>query len=72
MDGSSIEQAVSYPINNTPPNALSDPLYYPAPLVGVRAIDGLLTLGKGQRMWHFCRSEWARALFRDDGQKHRS
>src|SRR5579883_2284393 len=48
--------AISYSVNATPPNALTrrritDPLP-----VGVRAIDGLLTVGKGQRVGIFAGS----------------
>ncbi len=43
----------SRPINSDPPNALTRPLVSePLPL-GIRAIDGLLTCGKGQRVGIF-------------------
>lgn len=45
-----------YPIHNSPPNALSRPRIKVPLNVGVRAIDGLLTLGRGQRMGIFAGS----------------
>jgi len=43
----------SYPVHNTPPNPLSRRrISQPLP-TGIRAIDGLLTIGKGQRIGIF-------------------
>lgn len=56
MDGSVIEKLTCYPLNNTPPNALSRPRITQPLNVGVRAIDGLLTLGRGQRIGIFAGS----------------
>ena len=56
MDGKPPVEGVEFPISNTPPNPLarnriSEPLS-----VGVKAIDGLLTVGKGQRVGIFAGS----------------
>lgn len=52
-DGGGIGRAQSYPVENAPPPALRrqrvvQPMYF-----GVRALDGLLTCGKGQRIGVF-------------------
>ena len=48
--------AESFPISNTPPNPLTrNRIKEPLP-VGVKAIDGLLTVGKGQRIGIFAGS----------------
>lgn len=46
----------SYPTNNMPPNPILRPRIKEALSVGVRAIDGLLTIGKGQRVGIFAGS----------------
>jgi flagellum-specific ATP synthase len=46
----------SYPTANTPPNPLLRPRIQEPVSVGVRAIDGLLTIGKGQRVGIFAGS----------------
>lgn len=46
----------SYPTNNTPPNPILRPRIKEPLSVGVRAIDGLLTIGKGQRVGIFAGS----------------
>ncbi len=46
----------SYPVANQPPNPLTRPRIKETLPVGVRAIDGLLTIGKGQRMGIFAGS----------------
>src|SRR5205807_2408626 len=57
MDGGEpLDLAATYPLNADPPNALTrarirDPLQ-----VGVRALDGCLTIGKGQRVGIFAGS----------------
>ncbi len=45
-----------YPLQSAPPNALFRPRISESLSVGVRAIDGLLTLGRGQRMGIFAGS----------------
>ncbi|WP_139488987.1 flagellar protein export ATPase FliI [Brevibacillus dissolubilis] len=45
-----------YPTNNMPPNPLLRPRIVEPLSVGVRAIDGLLTIGKGQRVGIFAGS----------------
>jgi flagellum-specific ATP synthase len=46
----------SYPTNNMPPNPILRPRIQEPLSVGVRAIDGLLTIGKGQRVGIFAGS----------------
>ena len=46
----------AYPANNTPPNPILRPRIKEPLSVGVRAIDGLLTIGKGQRVGIFAGS----------------
>lgn len=46
----------TYPVLNTPPNALSRKMIEAPFVTGVRAIDGLLTLGEGQRVGIFAGS----------------
>ncbi|MGB9839451.1 flagellar protein export ATPase FliI, partial [Thermovenabulum sp.] len=51
-----IKNLTKYPLNNTPPNPVErKPIKEPLPL-GVRAIDALLTCGKGQRIGIFAGS----------------
>ncbi|NLW90327.1 MAG: flagellar protein export ATPase FliI [Syntrophomonadaceae bacterium] len=45
-----IKSELTYPVMNTPPNPLTRKRISEVLSVGVRAIDGLITLGKGQRM----------------------
>ncbi|MFY0542787.1 flagellar protein export ATPase FliI [Brevibacillus sp. H7] len=47
---------IHYPTNNMPPNPLLRPRICEPLSVGVRAIDGLLTIGKGQRVGIFAGS----------------
>lgn len=54
--GRAISHETAYPLHNRPPNALSRPRIKEPLHVGVRAIDGLLTLGRGQRMGIFAGS----------------
>lgn len=56
LDGRPLETVKSYPIHNTPPSAFFRPRIREILSVGVRAIDGLLTLGRGQRMGIFAGS----------------
>lgn len=54
--GRTIENAVYYPVDNTPPNPLSRTRIKEEFPLGVRAIDGLLTVGQGQRLGIFAGS----------------
>lgn len=45
-----LEGGQSYPLHNVPPPPMSRPRIAQPLTVGVRAIDGLLTLGRGQRV----------------------
>lgn len=56
MDGKPIFAQEYYPLHNSPPSALLRPRITEPLNVGVRAIDGLLTLGRGQRMGIFAGS----------------
>ncbi|HTQ09528.1 MAG TPA: FliI/YscN family ATPase [Fimbriimonadaceae bacterium] len=57
IDGlGSIESSRSYPILASPPNALQRRMIKRPLATGVRAIDGILTLGEGQRMGIFAGS----------------
>ena len=50
------EEKVWYPINGQPSNPMERPPITEVMELGVRAIDGLLTMGKGQRMGIFAGS----------------
>lgn len=55
-DKGPIDYEVEYPVENTPPNPLlRKRISEPMPL-GIKAIDGLLTVGKGQRIGIFAGS----------------
>ncbi|MGI6185240.1 MAG: flagellar protein export ATPase FliI [Brevibacillus sp.] len=56
LQGSIPPGLASYPTNNAPPNPLLRPRIREPLSVGVRAIDGLLTVGKGQRVGIFAGS----------------
>ena len=57
MDGGPpIAPETLYPVENMPPNPLGRPLITEAMPLGVRAIDGLLTVGRGQRIGIFAGS----------------
>lgn len=51
-----LKTKVSYPVYNTPPNPLMRKRIFEALPLGVKAIDGLITCGKGQRMGIFAGS----------------
>lgn len=54
MDGlGSVNTSESYPVDNSPPNPLSRKMITEPMSVGIRAIDGMLTFGKGQRVGIF-------------------
>jgi len=56
MDGKPSVEGTGFPITNTPPNPLERNRIRDALSVGVKAIDGLLTIGKGQRVGIFAGS----------------
>jgi len=56
MDGRPLPPGEAFPVSNMPPNPLSrNRIDTPLP-IGVKAIDGLLTIGKGQRVGIFAGS----------------
>ena len=56
LDGRPLQTETAYPLQNKPPNALLRPRILDMLSVGVRTIDGLLTIGRGQRMGIFAGS----------------
>jgi flagellum-specific ATP synthase len=56
LDGQPLHAKQAYPLHNNPPSAFLRPRITERLNVGVRAIDGLLTLGRGQRMGIFAGS----------------
>lgn len=56
IDGKEVSFQEYYPLHNSPPNALFRPRINDPLNVGVRVIDGMLTLGRGQRMGIFAGS----------------
>ncbi|MCL2030532.1 MAG: flagellar protein export ATPase FliI [Oscillospiraceae bacterium] len=57
MDGGPpVEPQDHYPLENAPPNPISRPRIKDVLPLGVRAIDGLLTVGRGQRIGIFAGS----------------
>lgn len=56
MDGRPLLTETAYPLHNLPPNSLLRPRIRDILSVGVRAIDGMLTIGCGQRMGIFAGS----------------
>jgi len=56
MDGRPLLTETAYPLQNKPPNALLRPRITETLSVGVRAIDGILTIGRGQRIGIFAGS----------------
>ncbi|WP_088228607.1 flagellar protein export ATPase FliI [Desulfosporosinus sp. FKB] len=56
IDGRPLKTETPYPLQNKPPNALLRPRITDILSVGVRTIDGLLTIGRGQRMGIFAGS----------------
>lgn len=55
-DGPAIETDTYYPVDNSPPNPLSRTRISEEFPLGIRAIDGLLTVGQGQRLGIFAGS----------------
>ena len=56
LDGRPLVTETVYPLQNNPPNAFTRPRIHESLIVGVRAIDGLLSIGRGQRMGIFAGS----------------
>lgn len=56
MDGSKLIYEDEYPIDNAPPDPLQRKLISEVLPLGVKAVDGLLTIGKGQRIGIFAGS----------------
>ena len=56
LDGRMIKTNHTYPLQNNPPNAFTRPRIHDVMSVGVRAIDALLTIGRGQRIGIFAGS----------------
>lgn len=57
MDGKGpLDVEMHYPVENMPPNPMTRPRINQVLPLGVRCIDGLLTVGKGQRMGIFAGS----------------
>ena len=55
-DGPGIAEELYYPVDNAPPNPLSRTRISAEFPLGIRAIDGLLTVGQGQRLGIFAGS----------------
>jgi len=55
-EGKPINYQTTYPVMNTPPNPLARKRITEIMPVGIKAIDGLLTIGKGQRIGIFAGS----------------
>ncbi len=56
MDGSELRTAITYPAEAAPPDPLKRELIDEPLVLGVKAVDGLLTVGKGQRIGIFAGS----------------
>ena len=56
MDGSVLNLSDSYPIEAPPPDALKRKMISEPLCLGVKAVDGMLTVGKGQRIGIFAGS----------------
>jgi flagellum-specific ATP synthase len=56
LDGRPLFTSENYPLQNTPPSAFLRPRIRDPLSVGVRAVDGLLTVGRGQRIGIFAGS----------------
>jgi len=55
-DGPAVDDVVFYPVDNAPPNPLTRTRIMSEFPLGIRAIDGLLTVGQGQRLGIFAGS----------------
>ena len=56
MDGTELRTAVTYPAEADPPDPLTREMINEPLTLGVKAVDGLLTIGKGQRIGIFAGS----------------
>lgn len=56
LDGSSYESPVKYPVEQAPPEPMSRKMIDAVLPLGVKAVDGMMTLGKGQRIGIFAGS----------------
>jgi len=56
LDGSEVENGVAYSVEASPPSAMSRELIDEVLSLGVKAVDGLMTVGKGQRIGIFAGS----------------
>ncbi|MDR0963906.1 MAG: flagellar protein export ATPase FliI [Clostridium sp.] len=56
LDGSSLPGGIPYPVEASPPEPLSRTLIDTVLPLGVKAVDGLITVGKGQRIGIFAGS----------------
>ena len=56
IDGSELNLPIHYPLENNPPDPLERRLIEDVLSLGVKPIDGLLTIGKGQRIGIFAGS----------------
>lgn len=56
IDSEPIEDFVEYPVDSTPPDPLKRVIIDTILPLGVKAVDGLLTIGKGQRIGIFAGS----------------
>ncbi|ADY54961.1 type III secretion system ATPase, FliI/YscN [Syntrophobotulus glycolicus DSM 8271] len=56
LEGRPLKSNIDYPLQNAPPHALLRPRVSEPLSVGVRSVDGLLTIGRGQRMGIFAGS----------------
>lgn len=56
LDGSIYESSVKYPVEQTPPKPMSRKIIDEVLPLGVKAVDGMMTLGKGQRIGIFAGS----------------
>ncbi|MDQ7096234.1 flagellar protein export ATPase FliI [Desulfosporosinus sp. PR] len=56
LDQRPLSTEAAYPLQKSPPNALTRPRIREVLGVGVRSIDGLITIGRGQRMGIFAGS----------------
>lgn len=56
LDGSEYDSPIKYPVEQTPPEPMSRKMIDEVLPLGVKAVDGMMTLGKGQRIGIFAGS----------------
>lgn len=56
VDDSELEGTIEYPVESTPPDPMSRDMITDILSLGVKAVDGLITVGKGQRIGIFAGS----------------